>query len=97
MNYEEAMKAARAGHKVAPANLSFFVYYHEENSDFGTYRRVTPGKFGSTWMDEDFHPSVYEKMMTWVIYKKDPLSSIKNAIKRVFGNKLQLNFSSNPS
>lgn len=97
MNYEEAMKAARRGHKVAPKSLAFFVYYVEENSDFGTYRRVTPGNLGRSWTDEDFHPTAYEKMASWVMYKKDPLRKLKEFIQRV-SKRLQLNqLSSNPS
>lgn len=96
MNYEEAMKAARRGHKVAPRNRDFFVYYVEETTDFGCYRRVSIGNIGQCW-DEDFHPTVYEKMMTWELYQKDPLRKLKEFIQRV-SKRLQLNqLSSNPS
>lgn len=100
MNFEEAMKAARQGHKVAPKSLAFFVYYEEEASDFGCYYRVTPGKFGRSWVEENYYSTPYEKMMSWVVYKKDPLETIKKLVKRVFGKnpKLRLNRSlANPS
>ncbi|QDH49181.1 hypothetical protein PHYNN_58 [Pantoea phage Phynn] len=96
MNIHEAMEVAKAGHKVTTAGgkvegKPFFVYYQEGLG----YRRATMKKYFTIY--EDFIPGVYEKMSPWVIYKKDPLSGIKNAFKRVFGGKLQLNFSSNPS
>lgn len=97
MTYDEAMKAATRGYKVAPLGLhGFFVYHHAEMG----YRRVTvtklKGGFGSTFWDEEYHPGLHDTMRVWDIYDKGPLTMIKNIIERALRSS-KLKLSSNPA
>jgi len=83
MKLDEALKAAARGYKVAPMCKKGFFVYHSQNG----FRRVIVSKHAgfSTYWDEEFIPSPFEKMMVWEIYSKNPLALITNFLKRVFG------------
>lgn len=92
MTYEEAMKAATRGYKVAP--MGSHGYYVYKPPEMG-YRRVTICKFGN-WWDEDFHPTPIDKLRVWEIYDKSLLKMVKDFFKQALGKK-KMQLSSNPS
>lgn len=88
MTFDEAIYAAKKGHKVSPVNRAFFVFHHPENG----YMRVT---VGLNYDVKEYFPTPYEMMMTWAIYEKSPMRKVKDFFNRAFGSFGRL--SSNPS
>lgn len=79
MTFDEAMRAAKRGCKVAPIGRPFFVYYH----DSAGYRRVT---LGGSARNEDYVPDPWDKLKVWDIYEKNsPVMNFFKAIKRAIG------------
>lgn len=97
MTHDEAMKAATRGFKVAPVGKAGFFVYHRPEIGF---RRVKVTKLkgccGSTFWDEDYVATPYDRLRVWDIYDKSPMTKVKDFIDRALSS-LKLKLSSNPA